>query len=259
MPQPHPPGTFCWFELGTTDQSSAKLFYGALFGWTAEDSPMGEGHVYTIFKLNGRDVGAAYTLMPNLIKQGVGPHWLPYVAVESVDQSLQRAASLGGTVLQAGFDVGDFGRMGTLQDPTGAVLAVWEAKSHAGVGATSGAGAAVWVELSSPDQDAAMNFYTQLFGWTMTAGKSGLPPAPGDYAHILCGDRMIGGVVPSSHRDPATPPHWVTYFSVPDCERYTARAVSLGARPLVDTMSIGDDGWISNLADPQGAVFAIHQ
>ena len=35
------PGNFCWFELATSDQTAAKKFYGELFGWTANDAPMG--------------------------------------------------------------------------------------------------------------------------------------------------------------------------------------------------------------------------
>ena len=38
-----PTGSFCWIELGTTDQNAAKKFYGSLLGWTATDSPMGPG------------------------------------------------------------------------------------------------------------------------------------------------------------------------------------------------------------------------
>ena len=37
------PGTFCWTDLTTPDQSAAKSFYSALLAWTAEDSPMGDG------------------------------------------------------------------------------------------------------------------------------------------------------------------------------------------------------------------------
>src|SRR5437016_13380290 len=29
----HVPGDFCWIELATTDQTSAKKFYSELFGW----------------------------------------------------------------------------------------------------------------------------------------------------------------------------------------------------------------------------------
>ena len=33
----YPAGAFVWVELGTTDQAAAKTFYGALFGWAANE------------------------------------------------------------------------------------------------------------------------------------------------------------------------------------------------------------------------------
>ena len=53
------PGSFCWFELGTTNQDAAKSFYRSLFGWEANDMPMGPGSVYTMFTLEGRNPAAA--------------------------------------------------------------------------------------------------------------------------------------------------------------------------------------------------------
>ena len=47
----HKPGAFCWFELATTSQDGAKKFYEALFGWTAEDSPIGPSEFYTTFSV----------------------------------------------------------------------------------------------------------------------------------------------------------------------------------------------------------------
>ena len=62
----YPAGAFVWVELGTTDQAAAKNFYASLFGWKANDMPMGPGEYYTIFRLEGRDTAAAYTLHPDL-------------------------------------------------------------------------------------------------------------------------------------------------------------------------------------------------
>ena len=55
----HAPGPFCWFELATTDQNAAKKFYTSLFGWAVNDSPIGPDDFYSMFKLDGRDTGAA--------------------------------------------------------------------------------------------------------------------------------------------------------------------------------------------------------
>ena len=88
------PGNFCWFELATSDQAAAKKFYGGLFGWTANDNPMPPHGYYTMFQLQGKNVGAAYTLMPDQTQQGVPPHWGTYVAVANVDGAMAKAKTL---------------------------------------------------------------------------------------------------------------------------------------------------------------------
>src|SRR5256886_12417062 len=46
----HAPGAFCWAELATTDQSAAINFYSKIFGWSANNMPMGPNDFYTIFR-----------------------------------------------------------------------------------------------------------------------------------------------------------------------------------------------------------------
>jgi predicted enzyme related to lactoylglutathione lyase len=120
------PGSFCWFELGTTDQNAAKSFYKALFGWDAMDLPMGPNDVYSMFMLDGRSAGAGYTLMPEMRAVGIPPHWAIYIAVANADEAAAKAAAAGGTVLKPAFDVFDLGRMAVIRDPTGAVFHVWQ-------------------------------------------------------------------------------------------------------------------------------------
>ena len=67
----HAPGSFCWIELATTDQSAAKIFYDGLFGWVAADFPMGPDEVYTMFNIDGRNAAAAYGLKPEMRAQGI--------------------------------------------------------------------------------------------------------------------------------------------------------------------------------------------
>src|SRR6516165_8951477 len=130
----HPPGAFCWIELATTDQNAAKSFYGSLFGWSVKDFPMDPDNFYSMFQLEGSDAAAAYTLRAEQRAQGVPPHWMLFVAVQSADDAASRAAELGATVLAPAFDVFDVGRMAVLQDPTGATFSVWQPKQHTGIG-----------------------------------------------------------------------------------------------------------------------------
>jgi uncharacterized protein len=255
----HKPGDFCWFELATTDQKSAKHFYQSLFGWEASDFPIGQDEFYTMFKVDGRDVGAVYTMRPEQRSSGVPPNWGIYIAVDNADAMTAQAATLGATVLAPVFDVMDHGRMSVLQDPTGAVFSIWQPKQHIGTGVTGVNNSISWADLNTRNQAAAAAFYTSLFGWKMTAGKSMQPATPGSYYHIVNGSDFIGGVPPPEFGNPHAPPHWLIYVQVADCAAATSKAKSLGAQAHVDTMAIGEDGWMSVLQDPQGAVFALHQ
>ena len=128
----HAPGTFSWAELATTDQTGGVQFYRSLLGWEVNEQPIGPDGVYTMFTLRGREVAAAYTMRPEERQHGAPPHWNLYVTVASVDESAKKAESLGAKVLAPPFDVMDVGRMAVLQDPTGAVFQLWEAKKHIG-------------------------------------------------------------------------------------------------------------------------------
>jgi predicted enzyme related to lactoylglutathione lyase len=251
----HAPGAFCWIELATTDQKAAKDFYGSLFGWGVSDMPMGPGDFYTMFKLDGRDTGAAYTLRPDQRAQGVPPHWMIYIAVESADQTAARAAELGAKVFAPPFDVYDAGRMAVLQDPSGAVFSIWQAKKNTGIGIAGVPGTLCWADLSTPDTASATRFYSGLFGWKLTAGEKDTS----GYLHIQNGETFIGGVPPAAHRDPSAPPHWLAYFYVADCDAVVNKAKSLGAAVYLEPMSMENVGRFSVLADPQGAVFAVFQ
>jgi uncharacterized protein len=251
----HPPGAFCWVELATTDQNSAKNFYGSLFGWQAKDMPMGPSEFYSMFELSGRNAAAAYTMRPEQRAQGVPPYWALYVAVESADRAADRAAQLGGTVALAPFDVFDAGRMAVLQDPTGAFISVWQAKQHAGLGIAGVDGTLCWGELSTPDPQRAGTFYADLFGWRIVKEEH---DASG-YLHIANGAAHIGGVLSTSQRNPQMPAHWLAYFAASDVDTAAAKAKALGGGLHSAPITIEGAGRLAVLADPQGAVFAIFQ
>lgn len=251
----HSPGSFCWFELGTTDSNAAKKFYGSLFGWDAQDFPMGPAGVYTIFQLNGRDVGATYTLNAQQQQMRVPPHWMAYISVANADNAAKKIESLGGKLMMPPFDVMDKGRMTVVQDPTGAMFSIWQPKSSPGTRITGVSGTACWADLSTPDAEKAKKFYSGLFGWKFTEDTDDDPPS--GYIHIQNGEEFIGGIPPAKHRNPHIPPHWLIYFEVGDFDSATAKAKQLGGKFLMEPMHMENVGHIAVVADPQGAVFAL--
>jgi uncharacterized protein len=249
----HPPGAFCWIELGTTDQNAAKEFYGKLFGWTFVDTPTGPAGVYTSFKLKGRDVAAAYTLDPKQMA-GIPPHWMLYVATADADATAKRATDLGGRIGNGPLDVYDLGRMAVLTDPTGAVFSVWQAKKNTGIGLVNEPGAFCWGQLNTSDTAKAEPFYAALFGWTPKTGTGGGMT----YTEWNLGGVPIGGMM-TKPVEAASPSHWLAYVAVADCDATAALAASLGATMYVPPTDIPGTGRFAVLADPQGAAFAIYR
>jgi uncharacterized protein len=247
----YPPGTFSWTDLTTTDQDAAKSFYGDLFGWEADDIPVGEGVVYSMMKLGGKEVAAISPQPQQQRDAGVPPVWNSYVTVDSADDALARAKELGATVHADAFDVMDAGRMGVIQDPQGAFVLAWEPKSNIGASLVNAPGALSWNELATPDIDASESFYSQLLGWT-TERMEGMEMP---YAVITtAAGKSNGGIRPQM---PQEPPYWLVYFGVDDIEQSTARVEELGGGKLVGPMPAGP-GTITVARDPQGAVFALY-
>jgi predicted enzyme related to lactoylglutathione lyase len=255
----HAPGTFCWFELATSDQAQAKNFYSSLLAWRADDMPIGPNEFYTIFKVDGRDAAAAHTMRPEQRAQGVPPNWLLYISVDNVDARAKRAAAAGARVTAPPFDMMDAGRMTVITDPTGAAFALWEPRNSHGTGIVQEPGAAVWADLNSPDPPRAGRFYQELLGWKIVAGKNMAPVRANEYGHIVAGDEFIGGIVPAAHVHKDAPAHWLIYFQVADCDAAVAATSAAGGHVLMPPMTMERVRKFAALADPQGAAFAVVQ
>ena len=243
-------GTFCWTDLSTSDQDAGKAFYTGLFGWDVEDMPVGDGAVYSMMRIGGRDVAAISSQPQQQRDAGVPPLWNSYVSVDSADAAAARAGELGGTVHAPPFDVLEAGRMAVIQDPQGAFFMAWEPRAHIGSSLVNAPGALSWNELASPDLDASAGFYRDLFGWDIAA----IEDSPQPYLMISNGETMNGGI--REAMPPGTPPHWLVYFGTGDVDASVASAGELGGTALLSPMDISM-GKIAILQDPQGAVFAL--
>jgi predicted enzyme related to lactoylglutathione lyase len=247
------PGTFCWAELATSDAGAAKKFYGDLFGWEHHDDPVGEGMVYTMLMQSGKNVGAMYEINEEMKAQNVPPHWLSYVSVASVDDSVAKAKELGAEVPRPAMDVSDIGRMAVLADPTGAYFALWQPKKAHGAQLVNEPVSLCWNELMTTNVEDAGKFYTNLFGW----GTEVKPMGETNYTMFKNGDWGAGGMMAITPDMGPVPSNWMVYFAVADCEETTKKAAAVGAQVLVPTTDIPEVGQFSVMTDPQGAAFAI--
>jgi len=239
-------GTFCWIELGTSDAPAARNFYTQLFGWTVNEFPMGEMGIYYIFQKDGKDAAAMYQIAPE--RAGMPPNWLSYVAVQSADETTEKAKSAGGTIVHGPFDVMDKGRMSLISDPQGAMFAIWESKASNGVEVRNEVNTLCWNELQARNLDAAKKFYPSLFGWTLKESP--------EYTELHLDGKGIGGMM-TSQAPAQVPSHWLAYFAVDDCDAAAARIQSLGGRLMMEPVDIPKVGRFTVASDPQGATFAI--
>lgn len=247
------PGTFCWVDLGTTNPVEARTFYSHLFGWAAQDKPVGEGHVYTMLYQGDLSVAALHQQMPDMPS-----FWKSYVLVADVDDVARRAQEAGGTVVMPPMDVMDEGRFAFLQDPTGAAVGLWQARTNRGAELFNEPNSLSWNELLTEDVARAREFYTKVFGW----GTSEMPMGGSEsYVIFQNGDKGVAGMMnmPAPAKEAGAPPMWLVYFAVEDCDATATRALELRGTVDMPPTDFPDIGRGAVLTDPTGATFGIIQ
>jgi len=173
------------------------------------------------------------------------------VTVASADDAARRAGDVGGNVHAGPFDVLQAGRMAVVQDPQGAFFMVWEPRESIGAELVNVPGALCWNELAASDLDAAPDFYSQLFGWTVEAFEGG----PMRYLTIKVAGSSNGGMRATQ---PQEPPNWLVYFAMEDVEAAMGRVKELGGSALSGPHDMSSVAKIGVVQDPQGAVFALY-
>lgn len=240
----YPPGVPCWVDNLVEDVDDALRFYGELFGWEF-DGP-GPGNYY-VAKVRGRDVAGIASAPP-----GVSAGWNTYVSVANADET----AAAADRVVVEPLDVLPAGRVAALQDPTGAIIGVWEPAERQGCQLVNEPSAYAMSALHTPDPDAAARFYRDTFGWEIDEF------APGVSLFRLPG--YVGGepqqpvprdVVAVMARDDG-PARWSVDFWVSDADALAARVVEVRGNVVVAPFdSVPKRQAV--LADPAGAVFSV--
>ena len=86
-------GNFVWNELYTRDVEAAKAFYAATVGWTFEGMPMPhQNRTYWLAKAGDKPV-AGILDMRGIVPDSDPPHWLSYLEVDDVDQTVAEVQS----------------------------------------------------------------------------------------------------------------------------------------------------------------------
>ena len=106
---------FVWHHNGSEIPADSAKFYEKLLGWTASQGPGG-------MVMLGQGAAPFAAIAP---KKGKVGGWVPYVQVDDVATSTQRAVQFGAQLLEDQVR-GPAGVYSVVRDPGGALVALWQ-------------------------------------------------------------------------------------------------------------------------------------
>lgn len=112
------------------------------------------------------------------------------------------------------------------------------------------AGTPSWVELSTPDAEAALAFYGGLFGWEATEGSAD----HGGYRTWLLDGESVGGLNPMGEQAA-----WVTYVATGDAQVTADRVRVAGGTVITGPMEVGELGRMVLFTDREGVFLGAWQ
>jgi len=114
-------------------------------------------------------------------------------------------------------------------------------------------GTPCWVDLGTPDQQAAARFYSGFFGWEATMDPR---PEAGGYGMFKLRGRLVAGL--GTQTSPG-PPYWAVYVSVTDLDDTCARVGANGGKVVAGPMDVFDAGSMAVAQDSCGCFVSIWQ
>jgi uncharacterized protein len=250
---------FVWHDFMAADVGGAKRFYGELFGWTFKAGD----HDYEHIVAGGKEIGGLMKLDP---KHGAPPHWVGYVSVDDVDASVAAVTKNGGKIYVPKMDIPKVGQFAICADAQGAVFSPFHytgtEMNMAESNAAPGPYTFCWDELVTSDPDAAVRFYTTLFGWGAEHMEM---PGFGRYTLLKrTGVKDAKGADQNAAGIMKTPPgvpqsFWMTYVAVENADATAEKVKRLGGSVMKAPADIPDVGRFAVLMDPQHAGLAVLQ
>jgi predicted enzyme related to lactoylglutathione lyase len=245
-------GKFVWFDLFTDDLDSATQFYEALFGWSFVDTTSETKFVKTIVR-DGIPIANGVHIPPERRKLN-GSRWVGYMSVADVDRAARWVKENGGSIFIKPKELPERGRVAAVKDPEGAIFAILRASD--GDPPDEGAIENHWLgsELWTTNPDGAREFYSSLVGYEEKVVDAG---TDSEYRLLVKDEQSRAGIVEIPWD--GVEPDWVPYVAVSDTAAIVEKAVKLGAQVLIEPDGTNRAGTTAILADPSGAVFAVHQ
>ena len=178
--------SFGYFELRTTDVNDAQLFYRALFGQLA----------YPIVSLS-----------PQAKTHGAPAHWIGFVSVPSVKESLGKFMLAGAQVINSKSNASDLTDPVTIKGPGGEVVGLKVSNNGHNPNLVG------YSQLIVPNPANVISAYADILGWQYWyKPKSEHGPAH----HLIASEseKTPSGIVVDTKDLPGSHPHWLYFFQV---------------------------------------------
>jgi predicted enzyme related to lactoylglutathione lyase len=117
-------------------------------------------------------------------------------------------------------------------------------------------GTPCWTDVTSPDLDRTVSFYSDLFGWQAERDPR---PEAGGYTMFTKNGKNVAAASPPPPGAEGVPPHWSTYIATDNVEETAEKVQEAGGTLLMEPMDVFDAGRMVLAQDPAGAVFGVWQ
>jgi len=115
-------------------------------------------------------------------------------------------------------------------------------------------GTPCWVDVTSPELDRTISFYSELFGWE--ADKVPQPDA-GGYTMFSKDGKHVAAASPPPQE--GMPSFWTTYIASDDVDATAGKVREAGGSLLMEPFDVFDSGRMVVAQDPTGAAFGVWQ
>ena len=247
--EPWAEGTPAWVDVMVSDLNRSKEFYGQVSAGSSRRARPSSGATRRL--VSGAMRSPAWVRCRARIRPP--PAWTTYLASDALDATLAKITEAGGQVFVPAMEIGDFGGMAVVADPTGAVFGLWKSGTHTGFDLFNDPGAVVWNEGMVGDLEAARHVLRRRLRLHLRAGRGGHAVRHGVAerpAGVRLGSIELAG--------PGIPPHWRTYFAVADADATCAKVNELGGHVVAEPWAT-PFGKMAAVSGPDDEVFLLNE
>lgn len=255
-------GRFIWYELMTTDLNASRAFYAEVFDWRfslsknqTEPYFIANTIINTTTKTGDRTACGLMTLPEPLLAAATPPHWVGYVFVDDIDQSIEQAVQSGGRIMHPPMNIDNNSRFVTLADPQGATFCIFSSTAEPTEAEPVGIGHFGWKVLMTSDTGSAVGFYQALFGWTSSEEIQFEGEVYQTFHQTGSSGKGMGGItfVEGSQQ----PPNWFYGICTDNLEHCLERVRTHGGAVLDGANPLSGGARVAWCRDPQGAIFGL--